>query len=381
MSTIRRVVTGFGAVSGVVLLASGLMALVVLLLGGDPGRALAAIHTGSLASPGSLAETLLKATPLMFTGLSVAVAFRAGIWNIGAEGQFLMGMLGATLAALLLPPLPVIVGAPLCLLAGLLAGLIWAAGPALLKARRQVPEVISTIMLNFLAVHLIEYLVRGPLKDPRSASDWSPMLPEATYLPYLGSLLGVRLLGGGAIAWPGGPPVLATGIETHRLHIGVILAVAVLGGVWLWMDRTGAGFRLRALGFNPAAARSAGVATERAAATAFLISGALAGLGGAVEILGLIQRLYRYAPGSPGYGFSGIAVALLGGLEPLGVLGAALFFGALSAGCSQMQRSAGVSAQVALVVQSCLVFLLLLLRDRLGILLRGRASASSTDSL
>ncbi|MBM3460261.1 MAG: ABC transporter permease [Armatimonadetes bacterium] len=372
-----------GVLAGSVLLAlgMGLTAAVVLALGGDPGRALRAIHAGSLSSPSSLAETFLKATPLVFTGLSVAVAFRAGIWNIGVEGQFLVGMLGGTVAALLLPPLPGPLAVLVPLLAGSIAGLLWAAGPAFLKLRRQVPEVISTIMLNFLAVYLIEYLVRGPMKDPGSASDWSPLLPDATYLPRLSRWLGVQELGGGSLALPGGTPLLATGVEAGRLHVGVLLAMLALVAAWLWLDRTGAGFRIRALGLGPSAARAAGISTASVARSAFLISGALAGLGGAVELLGIIQRLYRYAPGTPGYGFSGIAVALLGGLSPPGILGAALFFGALSAGCSQMQRSAAVSAQVASVVQAGLVLLLLLFQGRWGILLGGRSNPSHTDSL
>ena len=338
----------------------GLVAAVVALLGGDPRRALLAIVEGSLGSPTSVAETLIKTTPLVFTGLSAAVAFRCGVWNIGAEGQFLAGMLAAALAGLLLPPLPPLVAVTLCLLCGAAGGALWAGFPAFLKVKRDVPEVISTIMLNFLAVYLIEYLVRGPIHDPTSTSDWSPLLPDATHLERLRTLTGVTLLGtAGSVTLPEGGKVLALGIEVGRLHLGVLLALLVVPLIWLWLSRTGTGFRIRAVGLNPVASAAAGISTARTIATAFLTSGALAGFGGAVELLGLIQRMYRYAPGEPGYGFSGIAVALLGQLHPLGVLLSALFFGGLSAGCSQMQRSAGISFHVAYLIQAAVVLLLI----------------------
>jgi simple sugar transport system permease protein len=327
--------------AGVLLVAVLLVALIVAALRGDPSRALAALYRGALGSPDSVVETLIRSTPLMLTGLGVAVAFRCGIWNIGAEGQLLVGMLGSALAALLLPPLPPLLGIPVCLLAGAAAGGAWAALAALLKLKRDVPEVISTIMLNFLAIYLIEYLVRGPLKDPASASDWSSPLPDWSRLPRLNRL------------------PLALSPEWGRLHLGVFLALLVAGAVWLWLSRTGTGFRIRAVGLNPGAAAAAGISLGGTLFVAFVTSGALAGLGGAVEQLAVISRLHRYMPGEPGYGFSGIAVALLGRLHPAGAVAAALFFGALAAGCDQMQRSAGISFQVAYVVQASVVLLLL----------------------
>lgn len=345
----------------VALVTVGVIAGVVLLLGGDPGKALLAILDGSIGTPTSVAETLIKTTPLVFTGLSVAVAFRCGVWNIGAEGQFLAGMLGAAVAALYLPPLPPFITVLLCLLAGGLAGCLWAAGPTLLKLKRDVPEVISTIMFNFLAVYLIEYLVRGPMHDPTSASDWSPLFPERSYLPHVQDLTGVRALGSGSLL-VGGHPVVALGVDVGRLHLGVGLALLVVPLVWVWLARTGVGFRTRAVGLNPVAAATAGLPVARTIAIAFLTSGALAGLGGAVEVLGLIQRMHRYAPGYPGYGFSGIAVALLAQLHPAGVLFSAFFFGALAAGCGQMQRSAGIPVHVAYVIQAAVVLLLISIR-------------------
>jgi simple sugar transport system permease protein len=237
--------------------------------------------------------------------------------------------------------------------------MLWALVPALLKLKRGVPEVISTIMLNFVAVYLIEYLVRGPLKDPQSSTDWSRLLPDSTHLPRLRALWNVRTLGGGAIHGPGGSALVALGVDAGRLHLGVLLAAMVVPLAWLLLTRSTMGFQTRALGLGADAARATGIPTVRATLLAFLTSGGLAGLGGAIELLGVVQRMYLYAPGSPGYGFGGIAVALLGQLHPLGISLAAFFFGALSAGCSQMQRTAGVSMHVAALVQAAMVLLLI----------------------
>lgn len=370
------VLRGIVIAVGLLAVAAGLTALIVLIVGGDPARSLTALHNGSIGSPSSLTETLIKATPLLFTGLSVAIAFRCGIWNIGAEGQFLAGMLGAAAVALALPPLPTLVAAPICLAAGAAAGALCAAIPTALKLKRGVPEVISTIMLNFLTVYLIQYLVRGPLKDPKSSSDWSSVLPKVTHLPRLGELLGIRSLGGDTLRLPNGQPLLALGIDAGRLHLGAVVAVVVGLAVWLWLARSRAGFRLGAVGKSPEAARTTGIPVGKTVALAFLLSGALAGLGGAVEILGLVQRMYGYNPGSPGYGFSGIAVALLGQLHPAGVMAAALFFGALAAGCSQMQRAAGISFEVAYVIQAALVLLLVALPTKAW---RSRLLSSAND--
>ena len=331
-------------------------AVVIAVLGGDPGRAVPALLTGAAGSPAAVTESLHRATPLLFTGLAVAVAFRAGIWNIGAEGQLLMGMLAATAAALSLPELPAPLGTAICLAAGGAAGAAWAGIAAWLRTHREVPEIISTIMLNFLAVYLIEYLVRGPLRDTGSINDWSPPLPEHVRLgPAFGPAAPESA--GVTWAWPGGFS-LALGLDMRRLHSGVLLAAATAGAAWLWLARTRQGLGLLAAGLSPEAARASGLDTARLAWTAMLVSGLLAGLAGSVEQLAVISRLHRFAPGEPGYGFSGIPVALLGNLSPPGVALSALFFGALAAGCDRMQRAAGIPFQVAYVVQAALVLLL-----------------------
>lgn len=353
---LRRLLRGVLAAGGLILLSRLIVFAVVAALGGPPPKAWQAVVIGSVGSPDALTESLIKATPLAFTGLSVAIAFRAGIWNIGAEGQLLMGMLGGAAAALWLGPGAGPWAIPLSLLAGAGLGALWAGLAALLRLRRQVPEVISTIMLNFLAVYLIEYLVRGPLRDRASSNDWSPLLSESTHLPRLTSF-GIGRLGGDRLAL-GGEGTLTLGLEAGRLHLGVLLAMVIAVMAAVWVAATPSGFRTTVVGHNPVAAATAGMRVSRTLTVAFLVSGALAGLGGAVEVLGLMQRLYRFEPGSPGYGFSGIPVALLAGLSPLGVLGSAFFFGALAAGCAQMQRTAGVTFQVAYVIQALVVLLL-----------------------
>ncbi len=339
------VVAALGALAGLVI---GVTAGVVAALGGDPGTAVAALLRGCMGTHASQAETLVRSTPLILTGLAVAFAFRAGLFNIGAEGQLLVGMLSATLAALTLPALPPVVGPGVCLIAGAVGGMLWALAPGWLRLQRQVPEVISTIMLNFLAVYLIDYLVRGPLKDPASVDDWSRRLPDWARLARL------------VTVWPEAGP-------WGRLHAGIALAVGLALLMWFWSARTGIGFRLRAVGLNPDAAAAAGQPVARTLLTAMLLSGALAGLAGAVEQIVSLSRLHRYSPGEPGYGFSGIAVALLGGLHPAGVLASALFFGALAAGCQQMEREAGVGYQLAYVIQAAVIILVLAVtQSRLG---------------
>ncbi len=352
------------AALGVALAAVIVVGAVVTVLGGDAGKALTAIWQGAIASRSGPVDSLLKATPLLMSGLAIAVAFRCGLWNIGAEGQFLAGMLGATAVAGVLPRCSPWVGVPICLAAAAASGALWAALPAYLKLKRQVSEVISTIMLNFLIVYLIQYLVRGPMRDPQSINDWSAPIPEWCRLP---RLLKFELLPKGA--------------DLSYLHVGVFVAVFAAGLTWLWLTRSKAGFQWRVVGLNPAAAAAAGVPVSRTLAGAFLVSGALAGLGGGIEQLAVVARLFAYEPGRPGYGFSGIAVALLGQLHPLGVLAAALFFGGLAAGCDKMQRDAGISFQVAYVIQAVLVLLLTALPAiRSGALTLSRNSKAGGDA-
>jgi simple sugar transport system permease protein len=309
------------AVSGVVL------TLVVLLLatGHAPVPALDALLRGAVGSWYTLTSTtLVRATPLIITGLAVAVAFRAGVLNIGAEGQFLMGAACATAATLMAPW----GGFALGLVAGVLGGVAWTVIPAWLKHRYGVLEVISTLMLNAVAVYCVGWLVRGPLQEPTGIYPQSAVLDPSTRLPLL---------------WTG-----------TRLHLGFVVAIALSGLLWWALTHTAAGFRVRAVGLNAAAAASAGrIDVARTAVGAFLLSGMLAGLAGAVEVQGVTYALYENL--SPGYGYTAIAVALLARLDARAVVASALLFAALQAGGSAMQRDAGVPAVTVKVVEAVLI--------------------------
>ena len=316
------------------LVAAALCVIPLLLaaLGYDTVAPLIALWSGSFGSWYALTSgTLVRATPLIFTGLSVAVAFRAGVFNIGAEGQLLVGAaaaaaigvtFGASLHAAVLP---------IELACGALGGAAWAGIAAVLRARFRVLEVISTIMLNFVAVYSAGYLVRGPLQEPLHVYPQSPSLVNAARLPRI--------------------------MPDSRLHVGLLIALVVAGTLWWWLRSTAGGFRLRAAGANPDAARVAGqIDVEGTTLRAFLVSGALAGLAGAIELTGVTFALYENI--SPGYGYTGIAVALLARLHPLGVIASAVLFGALESGGSAMQRDAAVPATVVSVAEAVIILLL-----------------------
>ena len=306
----------------------GATALLLLVAGYDVPRALGALWSGSIGTWYALTSaTLVRAIPLMLTGCAIAVAFRAGVWNIGAEGQLLAGGAGATAVALLVPgagPVAVV----LALLTGAAAGAGWAGLAALLRARFGVLEVISTIMLNFVALYAVSFLVRGPLQEPTHAYPQSSSIADAMHL--------ARIPGAG------------------RLHIGIVVAITlVLVAGWV-MRHTAAGYRLMAVGESPSAAASAGMIDVRRVTTqAFITSGALAGLAGAIEVLGVTFALYEDL--SPGYGYTAIAVALLAGLDPWRVIFTSLLFAGLEAGAGAMQRDAGVPSTLVSVIEALLI--------------------------
>ena len=306
----------------------------LLVVGGyDAARALRALWEGSLGSSYAvLSATLVRATPLVLAGLAVALAFTAGVLNVGAEGQLLAGAAAAAAVGLAWGTTLGVAAPVVGLVAGTIAGAIWALPAAYLRRRFGVLEVISTIMLNFVAVDVVGWLVRGPLQEPLRIYPQSAPLPAVAQLPKL--------------------------VAGTRLHWGFALAVAAAGGLWWLLRRTAAGFRLRASGANPAAAASAGlIDVSRTTALAFLASGALAGLAGAVELSGVTYALYENI--SPGYGYTAIAVALLARLNPLTVVASGVVFGALEAGAGAMQRDAGVPAAVVSVVEALIILVLL----------------------
>ena len=301
--------------------------LLVAALGYSPGPALRALVAGALLGPSAWTATLLKTGPLLLAGLGVALCFRSGVWNIGAEGQLLAGALAATALATRGPAdAPALLLVPAAALAGALGGALFGAIAGWLRAMRGVSEVISTILLNFVAIQCVELAVQGPLQEASGAYPQSDALPAAALLPGLG-----------------------------RVHVGVAAALLLaLAGHWL-VFHSSVGFRMRAVGLSPRAARFAGIPPERTAVGILVLGAALAGLAGAFEVMGVTGRLYEGL--SPGYGFTAIAVALLARLEPLGVIPAALFFGALEAGAGAMQREAGVPAEATKLVQGVVVLL------------------------
>lgn len=291
--------------------------------------ALGALLRGSVGTGYAITSaTLVRATPLILTGLSVAIAFRAGVFNIGAEGQLLTGAAAAA-AVSLLPGLSHSRWNPLVALAiGAIAGGLWAGIAALLRATFHVLEVISTILLNFVALYLVGYLVRGPLQEPLRIYPQSSAIDAAARLPRI--------------------------LPASRLHVGFFIAIVVALAAWWILRFTAAGFRLRAIGANPDAARVAGdIDVARTGAHAFIVSGAIAGLAGAIEVTGVTFALYENI--SPGYGYTGIAVALLARLDAGAVIASGLLFGALEAGASAMQRDAGVPAVVVSIIEAIII--------------------------
>ncbi len=320
-----------GTAVALVLLALTLLAVILAAGGYDVRVALAALVRGAAGTPDAVwSATLVRATPLLITGLAITLAFRAGVLNIGAEGQLLMGAAAAAAMGLAWHgPAPLVVSS--VLVAGLVAGGLWAAVAAVLKLRFGVLEVISTLMLNFVAQYLLGWLVRGPMQEPSRIYPQSATLDAVARLPLV--------------------------IPGSRLHAGFVLALVLAGVLAVVLTRTAAGFRVRVVGANPLAAASAGrIDASRVAFGAFVLSGALAGLAGAVEVAGVTFALYENI--SPGYGFSAIAVALLARLHPLAVVATAILFGALEAGAVAMQRDAGVPSVVVNVVEAVLILLM-----------------------
>lgn len=314
---------------------TAILAVLLVITGHDVGPALAALWRGSLGSEFAITSaTLVRAIPLILAGLAVALAFRAGVWNIGAEGQLLAGAAAATAIGIAWGP-RLGLSAPLVIIAGAaLAGALVAGTAGVLRARFGVLEIISTIMLNFTILHIVGYLVRGPMQEPTGIYPQSATLPIEARLPLI--------------------------IPETRLHLGLLLAIAAAAITWLVLRHTAAGFRIRAVGANPVAARTAGsIDVGMTTLRVFLVSGALAGIAGGAEVAGVTYTLYETL--SPGYGYSAIAVALLARLHPLGILASGTFLGALQAGGAAMQREAGVPSVLVAIVEAMLIIGMVLL--------------------
>lgn len=322
VSVAALVLAPFVAVGVALLLCAGLIAMA----GVSPWVAYGEMLRGAFGSRLAVTETLTRASPLILTGLAAAVAFRARLWNIGGEGQFYMGALAAAAlghSAVVRLPLPAAWG--LLALAGMAAGAVLLLIPALLRLRFGVDEVVTTLLLNFVALLFVGLMVEGVLKDPM-AFGWPQSVPVAA---------GLRL------------PDL---VPRSRLHVGLVLAVVVAALLWLVQARTVFGAETRAAGLNPRAAAFAGVPITATLAKVAILSGGLAGLAGAVEVLGPVG--YVTTTMSPGFGYAGIVVAMLAALHPVGVVAASVFVATVFVGADAMSRATGVPSFIADVIMA-----------------------------
>jgi general nucleoside transport system permease protein len=287
------------------------------------------LFEGALGSPRAWAETLVQTTPYILAGLALTVGFRCGLFNIGAEGQFFIGALFAVFVGYAVKGLPMFIHLPLAVLAGALGGALWGAIPGYLKAKLGTHEVINTIMMNYIAVRLVDWLVnkKGPMWDSTSSVPRTPYIQPTAELPQFF------------------PP--------YRLHAGLLIAIAAVFIVYWLLWKTTLGFEIRGVGANPSAARYAGMSVTRNFVLAMVISGSLAGLAGTGEVLGLNH--YLQSSFVSGYGFDSIAIALLAKSHPFGVPFAAFLWAALRNGAGLMQIRAGVSIDLINIIQALVV--------------------------
>lgn len=309
-------------------------AILMLMTGTNPITGYAALLRGSFGSGINFSETLIYVNPLIFTGLSIAVAYSAGLFNIGAEGQIIAGMLASAFIGYKFAGMPRLFHIPLTLFFGMAGGALWASVPGYLKAKFGVHEVVNSIMMNYVALHLSHYLVTGPLQDPRTTLPYSPDIAPTARLWRFFSGFG----------------------EQYRVNTGIIIAIVAAALVYWLLYKTTTGYEIRAVGFNPDATMYAGMNTSSAMAKAMLISGALAGLAGAVQVMG-VQFKFLDLFGFEGFGFDGIAVALVGKNNPFGILASAFLFGTLQRGSQTMQAMAGVPKETIGIVQAIIIFL------------------------
>jgi ABC-type uncharacterized transport system permease subunit len=321
------------AAVGVALVISG---IIIAAVGGDPVRSYLHILNAAFGSIGVLSDTLVKATPLLLTGLACALAFRMRLWNIGAEGQFLLGAWGASavvLAPLLPAGTPAIIVIPAMMLAGAAAGAVWGLIPGILKARLGVNEIITTLMLNYVALFWIQFWVFGPWSEG-GFQQTRPFPPEAL-LPRLTD-------------FSSAVPAFA-GLT---VHLGLVFGIVAAGIVWVVLERSRWGYEIRLIGDSPKAARYAGIDIKRNIIVVFAISGALAGLAGMSEVSGVVHKLQDRI--SPGYGFTAIIIAYLARFDPLKVIVASVLFGALILAGREIQPS-GVPAMIQGIILFSLI--------------------------
>ncbi len=307
-------------------------AIIILMIGGNPIEAYKALFIGAFGDKNKIANTLARSTPLIFSGLAVAFAFRCGLFNIGVEGQMFVGALAAAYVGANVTGLPKVIHLPLTVISAMLAGGLWAAVPGVLKAKRGVHEVINTIMMNFISYALIAFLVTDVLRAPGQTPRTVGILPSAQ-LARLSEL----------VNW-----------SNSRLNTGFLIGLAACAVIYYLLWKTTVGYEVRSVGLSPMAAEYGGINSNQKIILAMVISGALGGLAGAERILGFDRALILGF--SPGFGFEGIAVALLGRNHPVGVLLGALLFGALSNGGAWMNFSTDVPVDLIVVLQAVIIF-------------------------
>lgn len=316
-------------ISILAVLASLAIGAVLIIIGGkNPLDAYAILFSSVFSNQVNFGEAVIKAVPIAFTGLAVVVAYRCGTFNLGAEGQLIVGAAGCIWFATRFSGLPTPVVILCCLLLGALAGALWGLVPGLLKARYGINEIITTILMNYIGTFLVSWLVNGPLQETVAHNPQTDAIEKFMRLPIL--------------------------VKTTRIHLGVVFLLLLSVIIYYYLFYTASGFRMRAVGLNREAAAYSGISIKRNVIKAMLISSAIAGLGGAVEILGVQFRLIDGF--GAGYGFDGVAMALIGQLQPFGVLLTSLLFGVLRTGANSMQRLAGISASVIDVIQALIIF-------------------------
>lgn len=308
-----------------------LSAIPILMAGGHLWKSYFYLFYGALGTRFNFLETFVKASPLLLTGLAVAFAFRAKFWNIGAEGQLLAGALTATVLGVSMGGFPQPLVLPIIMIAGFLAGGIWAAIPAILKTKLKVDDVVSTLLLNYVMIHIMGALLFGPLQQPGSSWPRSAAIVKAACYPIL--------------------------MPRSRFHLGILIAFFAVFVIWFINQRTTFGYQSKAVGVNIRAAHFGGINTTSVILWTALISGGLAGLAGVGELCAIQFRLIMAI--SPGYGYSGIVIAMLGNLHPVGVLFSSLFFSVIIVGAQTMSRMTGVPTYIAEVIQGMALMVML----------------------
>ncbi|HEX7065351.1 MAG TPA: ABC transporter permease [Bacillales bacterium] len=306
--------------------------LIMLAGGYNPFSAYAALFEGAIGSSYNLGETIRQFTPLILTGLAVAFAFRTGLFNIGVEGQFIVGWFASVYVGLTVDA-PMFIHLPLAILAAAVAGALWGFIPGLLKARLKVHEVIVTIMMNYIALHVTNEIIRAYLKASSGERTEEISATASLAAPFFRQLT-----------------------DHSRVHYGIIVALLAAFVMWFILRKTTLGYELRSVGFNPNASQYAGMSVSRNIILSMTISGAFGGLAGAMAGLGTYQYMTINTAGFIGLGFTGIAVALLGANTAVGTILAAILFGGLKVGASNMQFQAGVPPEVIKIVMAMIIF-------------------------